>query len=116
MGVGARTHVDAPELLDAVEADDLLEELVPVLLSTRWLGEPESPGMLQRVLDVEILRVVEDGHDLVTVGRLVAIDPVGLVGDASLWRDWDGIERHWLRWVSVGGDFGHGCGYERRRR
>jgi hypothetical protein len=96
------TYVDAPELLNAVEADDLLEQLIPVLLAAGWLGEPQGPGVLQSVLNVEILRVVKDGHDLVTV-RLGAI---GGVGDAAIGRDGDGVERDGLG--RVGGDCGHG--------
>ena len=80
------THVDAPELLNTVEADDLLQQLVPVLLRgvlecawvlregvvkylSAWrLGEPESPGVSERVLDVEVLGVVEDGDNIARVG------------------------------------------------
>lgn len=62
------TYVDAPKLLDAVKADDFLEQLVPVLLAARGLGEPESPRVLQLMLDVEVGWIVEDGHDLAIVG------------------------------------------------
>ena len=58
------TYVDTPELLDAVEADDLLQKLVPVLLAAWRLGEPERPGVLESVLDGEVVGVVEDGDDL----------------------------------------------------
>lgn len=67
------TYVDAPELLNAVEADDFLEQLVPVLLAARWLGEPQRPRVLQLVLDIEVRRVVEDCDDVAAVGTLLAI-------------------------------------------
>lgn len=108
--VGGRTHVDAPELLHAVESDDLLQQLAPVLLAARGLGEPQGPAVLQGVLNVEVGCVVEDGDDFavaVTVGGAI-----GGVGDGALWRDWDGVERDWLGGQFgcqvVGGDFGHG--------
>lgn len=92
-----QTHVDTPELLNAVKADDLLEQLVPVLLATWWFGEPEGPGVLQLVLDVEIGWVVEDGHDLVVARWLVAVcGAVGCVGHAAIWRDGDRVERNLL--------------------
>ena len=106
------TYVDAPELLDALEADHLLEKLVPVLLAGWRLGEPESPGMLQFVLDVEVGRVVEDGDDLLAVLELVAA--VGDVRHLAIGRDGNGVERDWLGGVldwswSAGGNFGHVC-------
>ena len=58
------TYMDAPELLDGVEGDDLLQEIVPVVtlvrrsvsctivglkktpnLSARWFSEPQSPSV-----------------------------------------------------------------------
>lgn len=77
----AMTYVDSPELLDAVEADDLLEQLVPVLLATRRLGEPQGPGVLESVLDVEVLRIVEDGDNLLAV----AVRAVGRISETALW-------------------------------
>lgn len=96
-----QTHVDTPELLDAVEADDLLEQLVPVLLAARWLGEPEGPGVLQLVLNVEVGRVVENSHDLVVARWLLAVGgAVGCVGHAAVWGDGDRVKRHLLvLWV-----------------
>jgi len=58
---GCDVVVDAPELLDRVERDDLLEQLSPVVALAAWgLGEPQGPCVHERVLDVEVLRVVED--------------------------------------------------------
>lgn len=37
-------------------------------LSTWGLCEPESPGVGERVLDVEVLWIVEDGDNLAGVG------------------------------------------------
>lgn len=45
---GRVAYVDAPELLDTVEADDLLQELIPVLL--------------QSVLECALLPSVTDGQ------------------------------------------------------
>lgn len=109
----SKTHVDAPELLNAVKTDDLLEQLVPVLLAAWRLREPERPDILQSVLNVEVGRVVEDGHDVVAVGQLLAIGgTIGRVGHGAVGRDRDLVEidllvrgRCW-RWT-VGGDFGH---------
>jgi hypothetical protein len=88
------TYVDSPELLHAVEGDDLLQELIPVLLAARRLGEPESPRVLKLVLDVEVGRVVEDSDNLAvgTIGRSVLL-VLALLGDG------DGIERHRLSGV-----------------
>lgn len=105
---GALTYVDAPEFLDTVEADDLLEQLVPVLLAAWGLGEPQSPGVLKSVLDVEVLRIVENGHDLVAI----AIGTVGGIREAAFGRDGNGIERHRLRRVgcAIRSDFCHVAG------
>jgi hypothetical protein len=97
-----RTYVDSPELLDAVEADDLLQELVPVLLAAWGLGEPESPGVLKSVLNGEVVGVVEDGDDL-AAGAIGG----GLLLLGALGRDGDGVERH--RLGGFGGDFSHVC-------
>ena len=96
------TYVDTPEFLNRVEGDDLLQQLAPVLLAAGRLGEPQRPGVLQRVLDVEVGRVVKDGDDLAVISGLL----VGCIGYTALGRDWDGVQRdllvrHWLR------DFGH---------
>lgn len=37
-------------------------------LSARWLGEPESPFVHQRMLDVEVLWIMEDGDLLWVIG------------------------------------------------
>ena len=103
------TYVDAPELFDAVEADDLLQQLIPVLLAARWLGEPQRPGVLQSVLNVEVGGIVEHRDDLLgvvgAVGRAVG-RAISCVGHATVGRDGDGVE-----WTGVGGllggDFGH---------
>jgi hypothetical protein len=112
----AVAYVDAPELLDAVKANDLLQQLVPVLLlsvlgwawllrvmlvkylSTWRLGEPEGPGVGERVLDIEVLGVVEDSDNIARVGGGSGIRG----GITTLGRDGDGVERD-------GGlsDFGH---------
>lgn len=75
------TYVDTPEFFNRVEGDDLLKKLGPVVtlfssvrrrnvrhkqathLAARGLGEPQSPCVHERVLDVEVLGVVEDGAD-----------------------------------------------------
>ena len=73
------TYVDSPELLHRVECNNFLQQIVPVValhqasqlvshhlnqkicpyLATGRLGKPKSPLVHQRVLDVEVLRVVE---------------------------------------------------------
>ena len=79
------TYVNAPELLDAVEADDFLQKLVPVLLAARRLREPEGPRILKRVLNIEVRRVVEDGDDLLSIVRAVGpiCGAVGCVGHTA---------------------------------
>ena len=79
-------HVDSPEFLNRVESDDLFEEVIPVValmayqisyqpkyiadtithFPTRWFGEPQRPLIHQRVLDVEVFRVVKDCDLLIT--------------------------------------------------
>lgn len=98
---GGSTYVDTPELLDAVEADDLLEQLMPVLLAARRLGEPQRPLVLQLVLDIEVGRVVEDGDD-----GLLVVGAVGGVGHGAARRDGDAVEGDGLR-GAVGSDVGH---------
>lgn len=77
------TYVNTPEFFHAVEADDLLQQLVPILFATGRFGEPQRPGVLEGVLDVEVGRVVEDGDDWVAIG--------GVFGGAA-GRDGDGVE------------------------
>jgi hypothetical protein len=101
MGVSRdATYVDSPELLNAVEADDLLQELVPVLLSAGRLGEPEGPCVLQLVLDIEVRRVVKDGDNL---GFILCF--LLLAADGG---DGNGVERHGLG--GLRGDISHVCG------
>jgi hypothetical protein len=89
----ASTYVDTPELLDRVERDDFLQQLSPVValrmlaqlarrtiyaatyLAARRLGEPQRPCVHERVLDVEVFRVVKDGADIaLACGRfLIAV-------------------------------------------
>lgn len=79
------TYVDTPEFLDGAECDDLLQQIIPVIaldetklvlrsvtsvlgdshLAGGRLGEPEGPLVHKRVLDVEVLGVVENGDRLV---------------------------------------------------
>jgi hypothetical protein len=37
-------------------------------LARWWLGEPQCPLVQERVLDVEVLRVVEDGDGAAGIG------------------------------------------------
>lgn len=104
------TYVDSPELFNAVEADDLFQQLVPVLLAARRLGEPQSPGVLKLVLHVEVGRVVENSDDLAVGARAIGGSLVLLV---ALGRNGNGVERD--RLSGLGGDFGHVCGRCRRR-
>ncbi|KAI7150399.1 eukaryotic translation initiation factor 4E [Hortaea werneckii] len=97
------TYVDAPELLDGVKGDDLLQQLAPVLLAAGRLGEPECPGVLQRMLDIEIGRVVKHSDDLAVICTLV----VGSIGYTALGRDWNGIKRNLLVGHRLR-DLGHG--------
>ena len=70
-----------------------LEESRPARESTHpaagGLGEPEGPMVHQRMLDIEVVLVVEDG-DLITLLS-------GFRGLLSLWRDGDGGEIDLLR-------------------
>jgi hypothetical protein len=84
------TYVNAPELLDTVEADDLLQELIPVLLAGRRLREPQGPSILQGVLDVEVCWVIEDGDDLLGVVCAVG-SAVSIVG--AIRGDGNGVKR-----------------------
>lgn len=85
MTEGQGAYVDSPEFLNGIEGHDLFEEVVPVLvlynnqhpalkeltpvscLSARWLGEPQSPLVHQRMFDVEIVLVMEDGDWVIGV-------------------------------------------------
>ena len=79
------THVDAPKLLDRVKGNDFLQQLIPVVtlfilamlwgtipretyLATRRLGEPQRPCVHKRVLDIEIVGIVEDGPNVALCG------------------------------------------------
>ena len=83
-------YVDAPKLLHGIERDNFFEQVVPVFalstpsvsrllltlsgasvgapmkphLATRRLREPQRPRIHQRMLDIEILRIMEDGDFL----------------------------------------------------
>lgn len=57
--------------------------------------------MHQWVLDIEVLRVVEDG-DLLVAGSGGLL--LGLVG--SVWRDWDGGEVDWRILLRVTTEWG----------
>lgn len=75
-----QTYVNTPELLYRLEGDDLLQQVIPVVaLAAGRLGEPQCPPVGKRVLDVEVVLVMEDGLDL--RGRLNA--GRGLV--AAIW-------------------------------
>jgi hypothetical protein len=83
-GDGGNVVIDAPKLFNRVKGDDFLEEVVPVVaLSARGLGEPKSPLVLERVLDVEVVLVVENSDGLVVldVGRLFLAS--GVDGDGG---------------------------------
>lgn len=59
--------VAPPEFFYAVEGDDLFQQICPVLLWTRCagsLGEPQGPGVHERMFDVEVLGIVEYGQGL----------------------------------------------------
>ena len=69
---------------------------VPTNLSGRRLGEPESPGVGERMFDIEIVRIVEDG-DNVSSSAIAGLDAVCAV----------------CRERVVGHcDFSHDCEYE----
>jgi hypothetical protein len=75
-------------------------------LAGRRLGEPQGPLMEERVLDVEVLRVVEDGDRPAGVGGGVAGGgTVGGGAGVAIGRafrgDGDGVERDGL--VAVDG-------------
>jgi len=61
-------------------------------LAARWFCEPESPSVLQRMFDIEVVLVVENCNDLVIQvgGRgdivLVAVGRDGDGGEINLFR------------------------------
>lgn len=80
------TYVNAPELLNGVEGNNLLQQLSPVValqkltepngqpcaamlayLATWRLSEPQRPCVHERVLDVEVFRIVKDCPDLIII-------------------------------------------------
>ena len=68
--------------------------------------------MLKLVLDVEVGRVIEDGHDLLAVVELIALAWARI--HVAVWGDWDGVEWDWLGGVGHWGwaarcNFGHVC-------
>lgn len=53
-------------------------------LSARGLGEPESPLVLEGVLDIEVIFVVEDRHGLaVVLGLAAVLSALGGDGDGG---------------------------------
>lgn len=68
-------------------------------LATRWLSEPQCPLVLKRMLDIEVVLVMEDSNEpLVGFGS-------GIEASLTLRGDRDGCEVYLLR---HGGD-GGGC-------
>ena len=83
---GIGSYVDAPKLLHRVKGDDFFQEIIPVVvtlhhisvhqpirnndkahLPARWLREPQRPLMHQRMLDVEVLRVMKNRNPIITI-------------------------------------------------
>lgn len=112
------SYMDAPELLDGIKSDNLFQKIIPVIalfmvsanlpictsnrltnLAAWWLGEPQSPLVLQRMLHVEVVLVVEHGN------RSAAVLCVGIVATR---RNGDGGKIHLL--VHVGRHVGSLCG------
>lgn len=101
---GRMAYVDTPELLNRVEGDDLLQQIIPVVtlnlqsiqengevqaqtrLSTRWLGEPQSPLVHERMQDIKVVLIVEDGDLLILAPWRFWL----LVLIAAFWGDGDG--------------------------
>lgn len=98
------TYVDAPKFLDTVKADDLFEQLVPVLLAAWRLGEPQSPSVLQLMLDIEVRRVIKDSHDLTVRTGSIICRAVGGVCHCTVWRNGNRIKWYGLLWFR---DVGH---------
>lgn len=121
---GEETHVNAPKFFYRVERDYFLEKFVPEItlygirlvscrrmsrckscLSAGWLCEPERPLIHQRVLDVEVFRIMEDSDRVIPrfcglCRGLLGILAGNICGISVLcWRDWDGIE--WDRRIGV---------------
>ena len=60
-------------------------------LPTWWLREPQRPFIHERVLDIEIVFVVKDGHG---VAAAICTCRLGL---RVVWGDRDGIQRYLSR-------------------
>lgn len=58
-------------------------------LATRGLGEPERPLVLKRVLDIEVLLVVEDGDILAFGGVLLVLTLLATLGGNGNGREVD---------------------------
>lgn len=65
-------------------------------LAARGLGEPERPCVHERVLDVEVLWVVEDGADLALASGVVGGRLFLALGGVLSWRDGDRVQRNLL--------------------
>lgn len=79
-----QTYVDAPEFLNGIKGNNFLQEVVPVItFSRRWLREPKTPFVHKRMLDIEIVDIVEDGLDLIGSRSRVLV-----VGWHRLWCDY----------------------------
>lgn len=72
-----KAHI-LPKVLDRRARGDLFEAFVPVVSVARVLicgrAVPKSPRVLQRMLDVVVLRVVKDGDELGALGRYRVLD------------------------------------------
>lgn len=62
-------------------------------LAARWLGEPQSPLVGERVLDGEVVRVVEDGYEVSVLSGAICCRL-----EIAVAINWNSIERHWLLW------------------
>lgn len=78
-------------------------------LAARGLGEPQCPCVHERVLDVEVLGVMEDSADLALI-CCVAAGLFALCRVAGR-RDGNRVERNLLVAVCGCGDFGHCVGF-----
>lgn len=90
-------------------ADVSLEVPAQTCLSTWWLGEPECPLVHERVLDVEVVLIVEDGDLLIlSTGRGLLV----LVAVGAFWRNGDGGQVDGCRSINgcLWGDCCHDCG------
>lgn len=85
-----QTHIDTPEFLNTVEGDHFLQHIIPIFnLSAGWLGEPQSPPVHQRVLDIEVGCVVKHG-ELFVAGFLVVCEFDSIIGNPLLVGDIEG--------------------------